>query len=57
MDTVKLANTEDVPKRLILGKDAGTYVKQGETARSEEAAKYGDLTLSAVFSDAPEAGR
>ena len=46
---VKLANMEDVPKRLILGKDAETYVKQAETARAEEAAKYRELTLSTVF--------
>ncbi len=52
---VKLANAEDVPTRLILGKDAAPYVKQVETARAEEAAKYGDLTLSTVFLDAPEA--
>jgi len=51
---VKLANTEDVPKRLILGKDAETRVKNAETARAEEAAKYRDLTLSTVFPDAPE---
>ena len=47
---VKLSNTEDVPKRLILGKDAEAYVKQDETARAEEAAKYRDLTLSTGFS-------
>ncbi len=43
---VRLSNTGDVPKRLLLGKDADAYVKQGETARAEEAAKYHDLTLS-----------
>ena len=43
---VRLSNTVDVPKRLLLGKDADAYVKQGETARAEEAAKYHDLTLS-----------
>ncbi len=53
---VKLANTEDVPKRLILGKDAETYVKQAETARAEEAAKYRELTLSTVFPNAPSQG-
>ena len=51
---VKLANTEDVPKRLILGKDAETYVNQTEAARAEEAAKYRDLTLSTVFPNAPD---
>lgn len=50
---VKLANTDEVPKRLILGKDAETRVKNAETARAEEAAKYRALTLSTVFPDAP----
>ena len=50
---VKLANTQDVPKRLILGKDAETRVKNVESARADEAAKYRDLTLSTVYSDAP----
>ena len=50
---VKLANSQDVPKRLILGKDAESRVKNVETARAEEAAKYRDLTLSTVFPDAP----
>ena len=50
---VKLANAEDVPKRLILGKDAEILVKNVESARAEEAAKYRDLTLSTVFPDAP----
>ncbi len=47
---VMLSNSKDIPKRLTLGKDAETYVKQGETARAEEAAKYRDLTLSTEFS-------
>ena len=50
---VKLANSQDVPKRLILGKDAETRAKNVEAARAEEAAKYRDLTLSTVFPDAP----
>jgi NAD(P)-dependent dehydrogenase (short-subunit alcohol dehydrogenase family) len=50
---VTLANTDDVPRRLILGKDAETRVKNVETARAAEAAKYRDLTLSTVFPDAP----
>jgi NAD(P)-dependent dehydrogenase (short-subunit alcohol dehydrogenase family) len=50
---VKLSNMESVPKRLILGKDAETYVKHAETARAEEAAKYSELTQSTVFPDAP----
>jgi NAD(P)-dependent dehydrogenase (short-subunit alcohol dehydrogenase family) len=45
---VKLSNTQDVPKRLILGEDAEIYVKHGETARADEAAKYRALTLSTV---------
>jgi NAD(P)-dependent dehydrogenase (short-subunit alcohol dehydrogenase family) len=50
---VKLANTQDVPKRLILGKDAEIRVKNVESARAEEAAKFRGLTLSTVFPDAP----
>ncbi|RRA47282.1 SDR family NAD(P)-dependent oxidoreductase [Acidipila sp. EB88] len=50
---VALANTKDVPKRLILGKDAEARVRQAELARAEEAAKYRDFTLSTVFADAP----
>ncbi len=50
---IKLANTQDVPKRLILGKDAETRVKAAETARADEAATYRNLTLSTVFPDAP----
>lgn len=49
---VTLANTADVPKRLILGKGAEAYVKQVETARAEEAARYRELTLSTGFSNA-----
>jgi NAD(P)-dependent dehydrogenase (short-subunit alcohol dehydrogenase family) len=50
---VKLANMQDVPKRLILGKDAEVRVKNVESARAEEAVKYRELTLSTVFPDAP----
>ena len=46
---VKLANTQDVPQRLILGKDAEIRVKSVEAARADEAAKYRELTLSTVF--------
>ena len=53
---VKLALMEDVPKRLILGKDAEAYVKYAEAARAEEAAKYRELTLSTVFPDAAKSG-
>jgi NAD(P)-dependent dehydrogenase (short-subunit alcohol dehydrogenase family) len=50
---VKLANSEDLPKRLILGVDAEARVKVVEAARAEEAAKFHDLTVSTVFPDAP----
>jgi NAD(P)-dependent dehydrogenase (short-subunit alcohol dehydrogenase family) len=50
---VRLASTQDLPRRLVLGKDAETRVKQAEAARSKEAARYRDLTLSTVFPDAP----
>ena len=50
---VKLTNAQDLPKRLILGKDAEVRVKKVELARAEEAAKYRELTLSTVFPDAP----
>ena len=50
---VKLSNTQDVPKRLVLGKDAEARVKHVESARAEEAANYRELTLSTVFPDAP----
>lgn len=51
---VQLANSQDVPKRLILGRDAEARVKNVESARDAEAKKYRDLTLSTVFPDAPE---
>jgi hypothetical protein len=37
---------------LILGKDAAERVKNVESARAEEATKYRDLRLSAIFPDA-----
>ena len=49
---VKLSNRKDVPKRLILGKDAENYVKQAETERADEAAKNRELTLSTGFPEA-----
>ncbi len=48
---LKLAYAEEVPKRLVLGRDAETYVKQAETARAEEASRYRGLTLSTSFPD------
>ncbi len=49
---VQLANSEDVPLRLILGVDAEKRVQQAEAARASEAAKFRHLTLSTVFADA-----
>ena len=46
---VRLSNTGDVPKRLILGQQAEVYVQRVEAARAEEAAKYRDLTLATGF--------
>jgi NAD(P)-dependent dehydrogenase (short-subunit alcohol dehydrogenase family) len=49
-----LANRADVPKRLILGRDAEKRVQLVESARAEEAARYRELTLSTVYPDAEE---
>jgi NAD(P)-dependent dehydrogenase (short-subunit alcohol dehydrogenase family) len=46
---VQLANSDDVPLRLILGVDAGKRVQQAEAARATEAAKWRNLTVSTVF--------
>jgi len=51
---VRLSSAEELPKRLILGKDAELRVKNVEDARAEEAARYRELTLSTVYPDAPE---
>src|SRR6202167_4129556 len=48
---VQLANSDEVPVRLILGVDAQKRVQQAETARASEAAKWRDLTVSTVFED------
>jgi NAD(P)-dependent dehydrogenase (short-subunit alcohol dehydrogenase family) len=50
---VRLANMKEVPKRLILGKDAEARVQRVESARAEEAERYREMTLSTVFPDAP----
>jgi NAD(P)-dependent dehydrogenase (short-subunit alcohol dehydrogenase family) len=50
---VRLANMPEIPKRLILGKDAEARVQHVETARAQEAARYREMTLSTVFPDAP----
>jgi NAD(P)-dependent dehydrogenase (short-subunit alcohol dehydrogenase family) len=49
---VRLANSDDVPVRLILGVDAEKRVKNAETARAEEAERFRELTLSTVYEDA-----
>ena len=48
---VQLANSDEVPVRLILGVDAKKRVQQAEAARASEAAKWQDLTVSTVFED------
>jgi NAD(P)-dependent dehydrogenase (short-subunit alcohol dehydrogenase family) len=49
---VQLANSNDVPVRLILGVDAEKRVQRAEAARAEEAEKWRHLTVSTVFEDA-----
>src|SRR6202050_299550 len=49
---VQLANSEDVPVRLILGVDAEKRVQRAEAARASEAKKWRHLTVSTVFEDA-----
>ena len=49
---VQLANSDEVPVRLILGVDAEKRVHRGEAARASEAEKWRYLTLSTVFEDA-----
>jgi NAD(P)-dependent dehydrogenase (short-subunit alcohol dehydrogenase family) len=49
---VKLANSDAVPMRLILGVDAEKWVQSAEDARAKEAARWRELTLSTVFADA-----
>src|SRR3982075_3432741 len=46
---LQLANSDDVPVRLILGVDAEKRVQQAEAARSNEAEKWRHLTVSTVF--------
>ena len=48
---LQLANSDEVPVRLILGVDAEKRVQQAEAARASEAAKWRDLTVSTVFED------
>jgi NAD(P)-dependent dehydrogenase (short-subunit alcohol dehydrogenase family) len=48
---VRLANSDEVPVRLILGVDAGKRVQQAEAAHAMEAEKWRHLTVSTVFED------
>src|SRR3982075_3970906 len=48
---VQLANSDEVPLRLILGVDAEKRVHQAEAARASEAEKWRHLTVSTVFED------
>src|SRR6202165_5291614 len=48
---VELANSEEVPVRLILGVDAEKRVQQAEATRTSEAEKWRHLTVSTVFED------
>src|SRR5467141_2064776 len=48
---LQLANSDEVPVRLILGVDAEKRVQQAEAARAAEADKWRHLTLSTVFED------
>src|SRR5271168_2855083 len=48
---VQLANSDEVPVRLILGVDAEQRVQRAEAARAIEAAKWRHLTVATVFED------
>src|SRR6202166_5228759 len=48
---LQLANSDEVPVRLILGIDAETRVRQAEAARAAEADKWRHLTVSTVCED------
>jgi NAD(P)-dependent dehydrogenase (short-subunit alcohol dehydrogenase family) len=48
---LQLANSDEVPVRLILGVDAENRVRQAEAARAAEADKWRHLTVSTVFED------
>jgi NAD(P)-dependent dehydrogenase (short-subunit alcohol dehydrogenase family) len=50
---VHLANSDEVPVRLILGVDAEKRVQQAEAARASEAEKWRHLTVATVFEDGP----
>jgi NAD(P)-dependent dehydrogenase (short-subunit alcohol dehydrogenase family) len=46
---VRLANSDDVPVRLIFGVDGESWVQQAEAARASEAEKWRHLRVSTVF--------
>jgi NAD(P)-dependent dehydrogenase (short-subunit alcohol dehydrogenase family) len=48
---LQLANSDDVPVRLILGVDAERRVQQAEAARAAEAEKWRHFTVATVFED------
>src|ERR1700720_3554720 len=48
---LQLANSDEVPVRLILGVDAEKRVQQAEAARASEAEQWRHLTVSTVFED------
>jgi NAD(P)-dependent dehydrogenase (short-subunit alcohol dehydrogenase family) len=48
---LQLANSDEVPVRLILGVDAEKRVQHAEAARAGEAEKWRHLTVSTVFED------
>jgi NAD(P)-dependent dehydrogenase (short-subunit alcohol dehydrogenase family) len=48
---VQLANSDEVPLRLILGVDAEERVQRAEAARASEAEKWRHLTVSTVVED------
>jgi NAD(P)-dependent dehydrogenase (short-subunit alcohol dehydrogenase family) len=48
---LQLANSDEVPVRLILGVDAEKRVQQAEAARASEAEKWRYLTVSTIFED------
>ena len=48
---VQLANSDDVPMRLILGVDAEQRVREAEAARASVAEKWRHLTVSTIFED------
>jgi NAD(P)-dependent dehydrogenase (short-subunit alcohol dehydrogenase family) len=49
---VQLANSDEVPLRLILGVDAEKWVQRAEAARASEAEKWRHFTVSTAFDDA-----